>query len=167
MALEWLLGALLLIAIGLLAVVGRRLFALQLDVQQLDADLQRSLADGRHLAERLATVETMRDAQATAEQVLAAGGAVVRDVHKGIAAIPFDVLDAIPSTRGPARVVRDVHDTISDGVYGALSGINKAVGRELRKGLKTLAESKVGLPPDGSDGPVGPPAPPTKSVPKH
>lgn len=161
MALDWLLGALLLVAVGLLIAVGRRLVGLQLELQQVDADLQRALADGRHQAERLATLEKMYDAQATAEQVLAAGGSVVREVHKGLAAIPFDVLEAMSSTRAPAKVVREVHDTISDGVYGALSGINKAVGRELRKGLKNLAESKAGLPPEGSEGPVGPPAPPS------
>ena len=161
MALEWVLGGLLLIAVGLLVVVGRRLVGLQQELQQLDADLQRALADGRHQAERLATLEKMYDAQATAEQVLAAGGSVVREVHKGLAAIPFDVLEAIPSTRAPAKVVREVHDTISDGVYGALSGINKAVGRELRKSLKSLAESKAGLPPESGEGPVGPPPPAT------
>lgn len=162
MVLEGLLGGLLVIAVGLLAVVGRRLVGLQMELQALDADLQRALADGRHQAERLAALEKLCDAQATAEHVLAAGGSVVREVHKGIAAIPFDVLAAIPATRASSLVVREVHDTISDGVYGALSGINKAVGRGLRKGLKSLAESKAGLPPDSGEGPVGPPKSPPK-----
>ena len=167
MALEWVLGGLLLVAVGLLVVVGRRLVGLQDELRALDADLQRSLDDGRHQAERLATLEKMCDAQATAEQVLAAGGSVVREVHRGIAAIPFDVLAAIPATREPAKVVREVHDTLSDGVYGALSGINKAVGRELRKGLKSLAEGRAGLAPEDGEGPVGPPSPPPPPPPKR
>lgn len=136
MALELVLGAALLLTIGLLLVVARRLLKLKSELQQLDADLQRALADGRHQAERLATLEKLREAQATAEQVIAAGGSVVRDVHKGIASIPFDVLESIPATRERAKAAREVHDSMTAGVYGALAGLNRAVGRELRKGLQ-------------------------------
>ena len=152
MALEWVLAAALLVTIGLLLFVGQRVLRLKTELQQLDADLQRALADGRHQAERLATLEKLRETQATAEQVLAAGGSVVRDVHKNIASIPFDVLESIPSTRDRAKAAREVHDTITDGVYGALAGLNRAVGRELRKGLKAASD-------DATSKRIGPPDP--------
>lgn len=138
----WALLLTLIIAIGLLITVGLRTLKLKQELQRLEADLQRALADGRDQAERLATLENLREAQATAEQVIAAGGSVVREVHKGIAAIPFNILDSIPATRDSAKLVRGVHDSITDGVYGALSGLNRAVGREIRKGLQDAAAKR-------------------------
>lgn len=151
MGLELALGAALLVTIGLLLLVGLRLLKLKAELQQLDADLQRALAAGRHQAERLAGLEKLREAQATAEEVIAAGGSVVRDVHRNIASIPFDVLASIPATRERAKAVRDVHDTITDGFYGALAGLNRAVGRELRKTLKQGDDDAATQ--------IGPPAP--------
>ncbi|WP_293369112.1 hypothetical protein [Nevskia sp.] len=150
MVLEIALAIALLVTIGLLLVVGQRMLGLKTELLRLEADLERALADGRHQAERLATLEKLREAQATAEQVIAAGGSVVRDVHKGIASIPFDVLESIPATRDRAKAAREIHDSITEGVYGALAGLNRAVGRELRKGLKTAGE-------DAEPKPVGPP----------
>lgn len=162
----WSLLLALLVAIGLLLTVGLRMLKLKQELLRLESDLQRALAEGRHQAERLATLENLREAQATAEQMIAAGGSVVREVHKDIAAIPFDILDSIPSTRGAARVARGVHDSIADGVYSALSGINKTVGREIRKTLLNVEAGKSGVkaaptpPPGGSppadDGPRKP-----------
>ena len=152
----WSLLLALLVAIGLLLAVGLRTLKLKQELLRLESDLQRALAEGRHQAERLATLENLREAQATAEQVIAAGGSVVREVHKGIAAIPFNILDSIPSTRGPSKVVREVHDSIADGVYGALSGINKAVGREIRKTLQNVEASKGEGRPSSPDSPDKP-----------
>ncbi|MBA4286278.1 MAG: hypothetical protein C0434_12175 [Xanthomonadaceae bacterium] len=158
MGLELVLGAALLVTIGLLLLVGLRVLKLKAELQQLDADLQRALADGRHQAERLAGLEKLREAQATAEEAIAAGGSVVRDVHRNIASIPFDVLESIPATRERAKAVRDVHDSITDGVYGALAGLNRAVGRELRKTLKQGSDDAATR--------IGPPDPrPTDSPP--
>jgi len=145
MGLELALGAALLVTIGLLLLVGLRLLKLKAELQQ------RALAAGRHQAERLAGLEKLREAQATAEEVIAAGGSVVRDVHRNIASIPFDVLASIPATRERAKAVRDVHDTITDGFYGALAGLNRAVGRELRKTLKQGDDDAATQ--------IGPPAP--------
>lgn len=153
----WALLVALLIAIGLLVAVGLRTLKLKQELLRLEADLQRALADGRAQAERLATLENLREAQATAEQVLAAGGSVVREVHKGIAAIPFNILESIPATREPSRLVRGVHDSITEGVYGALSGLNKAVGREIRKGLQEAATGRDGTSKPGAPTPASPP----------
>ena len=166
MALELILGAALLVSIGLLLLVGQRLLKLKTELQQIDADLQRALADGRHQAEQLARLEKLREAQATAEQVIAAGGSVVRDVHKNIASIPFDVLESIPATRDRAKAAREVHDSITDGVYGALAGLNRAVGRELRKGLKAAgddaAAKRVGPVDPRAEPPPADPEPPKR-----
>lgn len=137
-------GALLalLVTIGLLFVVGLKLLKLKQELVSLELDLQQALAAGRQQTERLATLENLREAQATAEQVIATGSSVVREVHRGIAAIPFDILDSIPATRDSSKLVRGVHDSIADGVYGALSGINKAVGREIRKTLQDAAANR-------------------------
>lgn len=159
MALEFVLAAALAATVGLLLVLGRRLLKLKAELQRLESDLQRALADGRQQAERLASLERLREAQATAEQMIEAGGTVVRDVHKGIASIPFDVLESIPAARDRARAVRGLHDSITDGVYGALASLNRAVGRELRKGMKPVGED------DSQVGPVRPDAPPPEREP--
>lgn len=75
-----------------------------------------------------------------AEGGVGAGGAVgginsvVRDSHMAISSIPFEILAAIPATRDTSKVVREVHDTISGGVYGSISAVNKMIGRSLRPG---------------------------------
>lgn len=130
-----LLAVLLLISGGLLLWSVLRARRLAQRLHALDAQLQRAEALGQEQAARLAALETLRDSQQLAEHAVAAGTAVVKEVHKGIANIPFSVLEAIPATRAPAKALRGLHDSISDGVYGALTGLNKAVGRELRKSV--------------------------------
>lgn len=101
----------------------------------LDEALRHAEAAGREQASRVAALEALRDTQQLTEHAIATGTAVVREVHRGIADIPFSVLEAIPAARGSAKALRGLHDAISDGVYGALGNLNKAVGRELRKGV--------------------------------
>ncbi|MES2682111.1 MAG: hypothetical protein V4650_01200 [Pseudomonadota bacterium] len=134
MSLEGLV-VLLLLAVGLAgwAVWRGRKAARQL--QQLEADLHRAEVVGQEQASRIAALETLRDGQQLTEHAIATGTAVVKEMHKGIADIPFSVFEAIPATRAPAKLLRGLHDSISDGVYGALGNLNKAVGRELRKGV--------------------------------
>jgi hypothetical protein len=142
-----------LVAVGLLIAAGWWLLRLIRSLKTLDVELQSALAEGKRQAERVAALEAICDAQRTAEHVLETGGSVVREVHRGIANVPFDILEAIPGTSRSAKIVCSVHASITDGVYGALSGLNKAVGRELRKGMK-LDEPRAGTtkretPPDG------------------
>ena len=59
----------------------------------------------------------------------------MRTIHKGIAAIPFGILEAIPVTRHTTKVVRGTHDLISDAVYGSISIVNKTSGKVIRKGI--------------------------------
>lgn len=105
MAPEGLLLAALLLTFGVLLLAALRLLKLHADLRQLDADLNRALAAGRQQAERVARLEQLREAQATASEVIAASSSVVRDVH----------------------------ESIIGGVYGAIAGLNRAVGRELRR----------------------------------
>lgn len=129
------LTVLLLLAAALAAVAvwrSRRASGL---LKTLEEDLRRAETAGQEQAARIAALETLRESSQLAEHAIATGTAVVKEVHKGIADIPFSVLEAIPATAKPAKVLRGLHDSISDGVYGALGNLNRAVGRELRKGV--------------------------------
>lgn len=121
----------------------------------LDEALRHAEAAGREQASRIAALEALRDTQQLTEHAIATGTAVVREVHKGIADIPFSVLEAIPAARTSAKALRGLHDAISDGVYGALGNLNKAVGRELRKGVP-LAEAPPAAEPAAEPDPVPP-----------
>lgn len=85
--------------------------------------------------------------QTIAENVVAGGTSTVRAVHKGIASIPFNILESIPVTRDTTRVVRRIHDAVSDLVYGGITTTNKtlhqvardAVNREIKPDADALA----------------------------
>lgn len=146
-----------------------RAWRLTRQMKLLDAQLQRAEVLGHEQAVRLATLETLRDSQQLAEHAIATGTAVVKEVHKGIADIPFSVFEAIPATRASAQVLRGLHDSISDGIYGALGQLNKAVGRELRKGVPLaesgpVAEPEANVPEPQPDTPpdAEPPSDPNK-----
>lgn len=150
------LAALLLFATGLAAVALWRGHRLSQQLQVLQAALQRAEAAGHEQAARIAALETLRDGQQLTEHAIATGTAVVKEMHKGIADIPFSVFEAIPVTRAPAKVLRGLHDSISDGVYAALGNLNKAVGRELRKGFEAEASTaRLGLERPARDGRTG------------
>lgn len=163
MSTEGLLALLILLAL-LLAGIGWYAWQLRRSLRQLEDALHRAEAAGREQAARIASLEQLRDSQQLAEHVVETGTSLVREVHKGIAGIPFGILEAIPGAREPARAVRGLHDAISEGVYGALSGLNKAVGRELRKGLEPPAGSGSQTPP--SIPPEMPPPPAAESAPE-
>lgn len=124
--------------------------------------LRHAIADaGRALSLREARIgelrrleQAQRDlaaAQNLAESVVAGGTELVRTVHKGIAHIPFSILEAIPATRDITRVVRRAHDLISDAAYGGVGAVNRGVGKLLRRGLA--------LPPQASGGNTDPDEP--------
>ncbi len=124
----------------------------------LDEALRHAELAGREQASRLAALEALRDTQQLTEHAIATGTAVVREMHKGIADIPFSVLEAIPAARAPARALRGLHDAISDGVYGALGNLNRAVGRDLRKGFEAeslASTARLGLEPRPAFGSSG------------
>lgn len=143
---EALATALLLAGTIALAVLGL-LFRLRLSAAEraLDrADVVELEAQRLWLAER-----QINDAQRVSEAAVSGGTLTVRAIHKGIAAIPFGVLEAIPATRDTTRIVRASHDLISDAVYGTIDAVNRGVGAGLRAGLKAGAKK-----PDATDAPA-------------
>jgi len=106
------------------------------------AVLQRCLAHSGHLVERtrlrLAELERLQDArrvaalQLVAEHAVEGGTRATQLVHYGIASIPFGILEALPPTRAVTRVVRVTHNVIADSVYGAISAVNRGLGKLLR-----------------------------------
>lgn len=97
--------------------------------------MQRLAAAMLEQARAEAQLGTLRELQQAAELGVDIGAKTVRAVHMGIAAIPFGILDAIPVTRHPSRLVRSVHDEISGVVYDSISGGNRLLGSALRLGL--------------------------------
>lgn len=45
----------------------------------------------------------------------------IRDTHRAISDIPFNILEQIPVTRDGAKQIRRIHDLASDGVYAGIS----------------------------------------------
>lgn len=84
------------------------------------------------LLQNRAQLETLQQA---AESGVEGTTALVQSIHKGIASIPFGVLEAIPATRSTTRLVRGIHDLTSAGVYGGISAANRGIGRSIRKQL--------------------------------
>lgn len=127
--------------IALLAVLatlglGLGLLRVQVAVGGVRAALQRAEVR-RAEALRLQEAEArLAELQRLTERGVSGGTEVVRAVHKGIAAIPFGVLERIPATRDTTRVVRQAHDLISDAVYGSIKAVNRGVGAGVRQGLK-------------------------------
>lgn len=84
----------------------------------------------------------LRAAQRFTEGTVDETSRTVEDIHRGIASVPFEVLDRIPATRDTARIVREVHDLTSGTVYGSIRGINRLLGSGLRNGLGDKHDSK-------------------------
>jgi hypothetical protein len=96
--------------------------------------------------------------QALAENVVEGGTATVRTIHKSIASIPFTILENIPATRDTTRVVRRIHDVISDGVYGGISIGNKVLHQAAR-GAGKLPRPAAPITDDGEKPLASPPDP--------
>lgn len=82
------------------------------------------------------------DTQEILEGSIEGTTATVRAIHKGIASIPFGILETIPVTRDTTRVVRGTHDLISDVVYSSISAANKTSGKAIRKGIGEIEHAK-------------------------
>lgn len=124
-------------AIVVVAVLGLGMWvAALLLVRALEAELTAMTAHSAAYHDRVdalrAKIAAVDDEEARMaeelEELLGAGTSGVRDVHRAISDIPFDLLDTLPATRVASGRVRDVHDRTTDGVYDALSVVNKAAG---------------------------------------
>lgn len=110
----------------------------------------------------------LADAQRLSEAAVSGGTSAVQAIHKGIAAIPFTILESIPVTRDTTRIVRASHDLISDAVYGTIKAVNSGIGAGLRAGLeagvkkpKPAAEGEN--PASATPAPATPTTPPPKA----
>jgi hypothetical protein len=99
-----------------------------------------------HQAELALLIENqlqLLEAQEMLEDTIDTTTNIVRTLHKGIAAIPFGILEVIPVTRHTTQVVRGTHDLISDMVYNSISIINKTSGKVIRKGIGTNTQKNI------------------------
>lgn len=122
-------------AVIVAAVLGLLLWiAALLVVRSLDAQLADMVARCAAAPERLEFLRQRALQAAEAEARLAAelaevadtGTSGVRDVHRAIADIPFELLGSFGPTREASGRVREVHDRTADGVYDAITAVNKA-----------------------------------------
>lgn len=120
--------------LALLLARDRRELAIHRDAL-VRAEVQRSESLRLQQAE-----QRIAEIQRLTENTVSGGTEVVRAVHKGIAAIPFGVLEAIPATRDTSRVVRKAHDLISDTVYGTIKAVNQGIGAGVRQGLQGVSQ---------------------------
>jgi hypothetical protein len=76
------------------------------------------------------------DTADVASAVVDLGTGITQASHQTIAAIPFEILEAIPATSEVAKIVREVHDQTAATVYRAVSAVTGEVagviGRRLR-----------------------------------
>ncbi len=127
--LEWIATSLILTS-GLLLWYERRL---AFQVAELAAQLERTAALKADLRWWRESLRRLAEWQEVTESGIDGGTRAVRAVHQGIAAIPFEILDAIPATRDTSRVVRNIHDFAADNVYAAISAVNQLLGSGSRR----------------------------------
>lgn len=113
-------------------------------IEQFNCELL-CLREARRQAEVL---QHLAQAQTLTETIVDGGTATVRAVHRGIASIPFGILEAIPATSLPAKAVRKTHDAIADGVYSAIHSANRLLSEAARKAIQSAETEKKSAPTD-------------------
>jgi len=108
------------------------------------ASMAKNAGRMRHVAHRRAmlTAEGLRYSESrrtvvlatqTAESAVEALTAVTQVGHSVLAATAFGTLESFSLTKGPAKVVRGVHDSIADGVFDSITALNKGIGSVIRR----------------------------------
>lgn len=110
------------------------------NTRSIDSQLRYTAARQAELVLLAENQQQLLDVQQVLEGSIEGTTATVRAIHKGIAAIPFSILEAIPVTRDTTRVVRETHDFIADVVYSGISAVNKTSGNVMRKGIGEIDE---------------------------
>lgn len=129
------------------------LFMLNRRISSTAAQLTRTAAVLAEAGRMKEANDRLAEWQEVTETTIDGGTQAVRAVHKGIAAIPFSILESIPATRDTAKVVRQVHDFTSDNVYAAISTVNRLAGERSRAYLhgKKPAEAESVARPQAED----------------
>lgn len=112
------------------------LLRLQAGIAGTGRQIHRCAVHQRELLQIVENHRLLQQVQSVTESLVDEGTSVVRNIHKEIAGIPFEILESIPTTRDTTRVVRGVHDATSDSIYAGISMANRLLGRRLRKGLR-------------------------------
>ncbi|WP_420426958.1 hypothetical protein [Algiphilus sp.] len=79
-------------------------------------------------------------------QAVEEGANTVEDVHRRVAALPFDQLERIAAFEGLARRARGLHDQISSTVYDTVRAVNARVDE-----LAEDALNRAGIARDDQD----------------
>lgn len=80
----------------------------------------------------LKKIKSLKDA---VQQAIDDGASTVEQVHKQIAAMPFDQLEKIAAVEGIVKKVRGVHDQTVGSLYDTLREVNARVGQLADKAL--------------------------------
>jgi len=140
---------LLLIVTGLANVLALIWIArLERELQETTAAIRRTAVHQREMAQMLETHNQLADFQNLTESAITHGTTTIRSLHQEIANIPFEILESLPTTREPGKMVRGVHDITADGVYASIITINKLMGQRLRQQFKLKAEDDPSNPGD-------------------
>src|SRR5690606_25569141 len=81
-------------------------------IEALADQLRRGGALLIELHRRAEQRQRIAETQQLTETAVDIGTQAVRQIHFGIAAIPFGILETVPATRDTTRVVRQAHDVI-------------------------------------------------------
>ncbi len=121
MSVEWILT---LIALGGTLGLARVVAVQRAHTEATTAEIRRL----RAIAAENARVQRAIEAVAATTQSVQVTTNIVQTTHEAIASIPFGILEAIPVTRPVTKVVHEIHDQIAGGVYGAITGVSRAIG---------------------------------------
>lgn len=126
---------------------------LQRAIEDTGQQIHRCAVHQRELLQVIENHRLLQEVQNVTESLVDEGTSVVRTIHKEIASIPFEILEAIPATRDTTRVVRGVHDVTSDSIYAGISVANRLLGRGLRKSMRVSDATENEIAPDAMTNP--------------
>lgn len=108
---------------------------------QLDCTMQtqRNALALTEIEHGIVQLRRIAQAQQFTESAVHIGTQTVRQIHMGIATLPFTLLEAMPATRDTTRIVRRTHNLIANVVYGGIRGANRASGSLAREALGSAA----------------------------
>jgi len=129
-------GLLYLSSTVLIAATVWRAVILGAEIDSFSRQLRRDSSVLLELRYRQAAYRRLQTMQRITESVVDTGAITVRRVHKGIAKIPFGILESIPGIRETANIVRETHDLITDITYGTILGVNQAAGKFARNTIE-------------------------------
>ncbi len=70
------------------------------------------------------------------------GSLIMQGGHKVLSEVTFGLLQLFPVTREHAKIVKDTHNLISEGLYGAFREVSRQVGGNIAEKLKEAKPQK-------------------------